>query len=314
MTVNAAVDTLPSVSLAAHATVVLPSGKVEPEAGTHVTGRLPLTTSSEVAANVAMAPAALVASRSRLSGSVSTGPVVSWTVTTMLACVVFPASSLAEHVTVVGPRGKSDPASGMHVTVRAPPTMSVAETAKTTIAPAPLVASARTFGGAVRTGAVVSRTTTGNVSVALFVARSLAEQVTVVDPKENGDPVAGVHTAATAPSKASTAVAANVTTAPFGPVASAPTPAGTVTRGGAAASTITLNVPVAERPVPSVAEQLTSVPPTGNTELEAGAQLTGTLPPTTSTAAAVKVTTAPAVPVDSAAIWIGSVNTGARVS
>src|SRR5919198_419527 len=49
-TVVVAVPTLPELSLALHVTVVEPSGKVEPEAGTHVAVTLPFTRSDALAA------------------------------------------------------------------------------------------------------------------------------------------------------------------------------------------------------------------------------------------------------------------------
>jgi len=60
----------------------------------------------------------------------------------------------------------------------------------------------------------------------------VAEQVTVVSPSGNVDPDAGVHVTGIAPSIGSAAVAANVATAPDGPVASTRMFPGTFTFGG----------------------------------------------------------------------------------
>src|SRR5205814_560127 len=70
-------------------------------------------------------------------------------------------------------------------------------------------------------GGVVSRTVTVNVAEALLPAASCAAHATLVIPIANVVPDAGAHTVASLPSTLSVAVAANVTAAPFGPVASA---------------------------------------------------------------------------------------------
>jgi hypothetical protein len=86
---------LPRVSVAEHATVVVPSGKVEPEAGVQVTGREPSTMSVAVAVKVTTLPEELVASSVMLDGSVRTGAVVSRTVIVKLAVPVLPDGLLA---------------------------------------------------------------------------------------------------------------------------------------------------------------------------------------------------------------------------
>ena len=53
----------PAASVAVHDTVVLPIGKVDPDAGVQTTTTVPSIASRAEALNVATAPAALVAAR-----------------------------------------------------------------------------------------------------------------------------------------------------------------------------------------------------------------------------------------------------------
>ena len=75
--VNDAVPVLPAASVALHVMVVVAIGNVEPEAGEHVAGRGPSTSSVAVAVNVTTLPAELVASNVILAGTVRIGGVVS---------------------------------------------------------------------------------------------------------------------------------------------------------------------------------------------------------------------------------------------
>src|SRR5258708_32254073 len=68
VTVNEPCATLPAASCALHCTVVVPSGKVDPDAGVHVTGTGPSKSSMAVAVNVTTAPEALVASAVMFDG------------------------------------------------------------------------------------------------------------------------------------------------------------------------------------------------------------------------------------------------------
>ena len=72
------------------------------------------------------APVALVASTVASDGIVSTGPVVSFTVTVNDAELLFPCVSVAVQVTLVGPNGKVDPLAGVQVTATVPSTTSLA--------------------------------------------------------------------------------------------------------------------------------------------------------------------------------------------
>ena len=117
-----------------------------------------------VAVNVTTAPAELVASVVISAGTVTTGSVVSRTVTVKVADPVLPAVSVAEQVTVVGPSGKVLPDAGVQTGVIEPSTVSVAVAVNVTTAPAELVASVVISAGTVTTGSVVSRTVTVKVA------------------------------------------------------------------------------------------------------------------------------------------------------
>jgi hypothetical protein len=127
VTVKDAAPLLPRVSVAVHVTVVGPNGKVAPLAGVQLTATLPSIPSVAVAVYVKAAPVALVASTLALAGTVTTGPVVSVTVTVNDAARLLPRVSVAVHVTVVGPSGKVAPLAGEHVTGTVPSTLSVAD-------------------------------------------------------------------------------------------------------------------------------------------------------------------------------------------
>src|SRR5689334_1159549 len=85
--------------------------------------------------------------------------------------------------------------------------------------------------GAGRIGARVSRTVTGNERVATRPSLSVAVHVTVVVPIGNMLPETSEQTGTSGPSCRSFAIAAYVTAAPAGPVASAKTEVRTVSVG-----------------------------------------------------------------------------------
>src|SRR5882724_9373403 len=248
--------TCPAWSPAEQSTVVVPSGKVAPDGGTHVTGSGPSTRSAAVAVNVAMAPNGPVAASARFPGSVRTGGFVSWTVTVKEPLARLRDRSSAEQSTVVMPRENVDPDAGTHATGSGPSTRSVAVAVKLAAAPKGPVASSVRLAGSDRTGGLVSRTATSNEPLATLPDRSLAEQLTVVELiglMGNVDPDGGTHVTGRGPSKASSAVAVKVTTAPDVPVASIAMFAGSVRTGGTPGWTITVNEPVATCPVRSLA-------------------------------------------------------------
>src|SRR2546422_4930205 len=81
VTVNDAALWLPCASVAPQVTVVAPNGNVAPLAGVQLVAIGPSSTSVADAVKVYAAPAALVASTVAFAGTVTTGPVVSVTVT-----------------------------------------------------------------------------------------------------------------------------------------------------------------------------------------------------------------------------------------
>src|SRR2546425_12544232 len=141
VTVNDAVLRLPCASVAAQVTVVGPNGKVDPLAGAHIgasgSSRIPVAE----ALTLWRAPAALVASTVALAGTVTTGPVVSVTVTVNDAVLRLPCASVAALVTVVGPKRKAHPLAAAHIRASGPSRISVADAVKVWGAPAALVAS-----------------------------------------------------------------------------------------------------------------------------------------------------------------------------
>jgi hypothetical protein len=195
---------------------------------------------------VTVAPAAEVASAVKSLGSVSVGRVVSWISTANVVDAELPRVSAAVQVTVVEPNANVDPDGGVQVTGRDPSTMSVAVgLVNVTIAPLPLVASTVGLPGVpAMVGGVRSRIVTVNVLVPVLPAVSVAEQVTVVVPIANAEPDAGLQVTVGLAGAASVAEAVNVTTRPFGPVASRRMGAGTLTTGGVRSQAMTFAVTV----------------------------------------------------------------------
>src|SRR3989454_107598 len=202
----------------------------------------PSSVSVADAVKVNTAPVALVASTVAFAGTVTTGPVVSVTVTVKVLVPTLAWLSVAVHVTVVAPNWKVDPLAGVQLVATAPSSVSVAEAVKVNTAPAALVASTVAFAGTVTTGPVVSLTVTVKVLVPTLAWLSVAVHVTVVAPNGNVDPLAGVQLVATMPSSRSVAEAVKVNTAPAALVASTVAFAGTVTAGPVVSVTVTVNV------------------------------------------------------------------------
>jgi hypothetical protein len=194
------------VSVAVHVTVVGPSGNVDPLAGVQVAVRGPSTRSVAVAVKLNAAPVALVASSVEFEGTVTTGPVVSATVTVKVADPALLLVSVAVQLTVVGPSGKVDPLAGVQLTTRGPSTTSLADAVKVNAAPVAPVASTVVLAGTVTAGPTVSVTVTVNEAAPVLPLVSAAVQWTVVGPSGNVDPLAGVQLTATGPSTRSWAV------------------------------------------------------------------------------------------------------------
>src|SRR2546428_486065 len=126
VTVKLALPVLAWASVAEQFTVVVPSAKVEPEAGLQLGVSGPSTMSAAEALNVTAAPAELVASVVMFAGTVTAGGVVSRTVTLKEALPVLRWASVALQTTVVVAIAKVEPEARLQVTATAPSTMSLA--------------------------------------------------------------------------------------------------------------------------------------------------------------------------------------------
>src|SRR2546426_7083135 len=126
-------------------TVVAPNGNVDPLAGVQLVATGPSSVSVAEVAKVNTAPAALVASTLAFAGTVTTGPVVSFTVTVKVLVPMLAWLSVAVHVTVVAPNGNVAPLAGVQLAATLPSSRSVAEAVKLNTAPAALVASTVRF-------------------------------------------------------------------------------------------------------------------------------------------------------------------------
>jgi hypothetical protein len=117
VTENDAEPVFERVSVAEHVTFVVPRGNVLPDAGEQLAGSAPSTVSDAEAEKLTAAPPGPVASAVIPPGTVTTGGVVSWTVTLNdWDEVSFVIGSVAEHVTVVVVIGNVVPDGGAHET------------------------------------------------------------------------------------------------------------------------------------------------------------------------------------------------------
>jgi hypothetical protein len=211
-----------------------------------------------------VAPDASVASTVIFPGSVSTGDVVSSTVIAKPSASVLPAASVAEHSTSENPIGKVEPLGGTQATETEPSTRSVADTVKEAVAPDASAASSVKSPGSVSAGPVVSSTVIVKLPVAVFPAASTAEHSTSENPIGKVEPLGGTQATETEPSTRSVADVAKETAAPAALVASTVISGGSVRSGGVVSTTVMEKLPIDVFPDPSIAEQLTVVPPMAN--------------------------------------------------
>ena len=195
----------PAASFAVHVTVLVPIGNVEADGGRHENDVTP-TASSAPASYETDAPSGAVAFVVMPPGTVTTGAVVSTTVTSNGAEPRLPCASTTKQSTCVVPTGNGPGEAGEHVAARAPSTASAAVTRPNGTAVSGPVASTVRSEGTFTTGGLVSRTVTWNVAVARLPEVSDAVQVTVVVPIANGPGDAGSQTTVRAPSIRSVAV------------------------------------------------------------------------------------------------------------
>jgi hypothetical protein len=113
---NVHVDMFPEPSVPVHVTVLTPIGKVFPEAGMQLTETTPGQLSVPVAFvyETAASQSTGSAFTEILAGHESTGASVSLTVTLNEHVAVFPAPSVAVHVTTVVPTANELPDAGEH--------------------------------------------------------------------------------------------------------------------------------------------------------------------------------------------------------
>src|SRR4051794_18119507 len=110
------------------------------------------TRSDPAAMKVTTAPAGLVASTVMFVGTVTTGGVVSTTVTLNAPNDRLPAASIAEQLTVCVPSANVEPDAGTQLTGIGPSTLSTAVAMKDASAPVGPVASRVRLAGRLRTG------------------------------------------------------------------------------------------------------------------------------------------------------------------
>jgi hypothetical protein len=191
VTVNEHEPVFDDASVVVQLTVVVPTGKVEPVAGTHTTvapGQLSVPVGVVKFTIAEHCPA--VAGVVMFAGHVTAGASVSFTVTVNEHVPVFVDASVAVHVTVVTPTGKVAPDAGTHTTV-APGQLSdaVGVVKFTTAEHWPAVFDCVMFAGHVTAGACVSCTVTVNEQL----GPAVVVQLTVVVPTGKLDPEGGVH-------------------------------------------------------------------------------------------------------------------------
>ena len=273
VTVNDPVATLPAASVAVQVTVVVPIGKVEPEAGTQTTftARLlsvPVTTKVTTAL---LEPGA--AGTMRLGGSSSTGRSRSMTVTSKLVVAVLPEASVAVQVTVVVPMGKREPEAGVQRTLTAEQLSVAVGTKVTTAESRPASAFTEMLPGPRMTGSWRSWTVTVKELVALFWEASMATQITVLVPTGNTDPEGGVQTM-TVPGALSRTTGLKVNTAEHCARSATTTMFGEGTStGGSRSMMVTVKLQVAVLPAASRARQTTVVMPIGKLDPDGGVQV-----------------------------------------
>src|SRR3989442_3144721 len=101
----------------------------------------PSSVSVADAVKVNTAPVALVASTVAFAGTVTTGPVVSLTITVKVLVPMLAWLSVAVHVTVVAPNANVEPLTGLQPYATLPSRMYVADAVQVYAAPVALVAS-----------------------------------------------------------------------------------------------------------------------------------------------------------------------------
>src|SRR4029079_15143653 len=210
VTVKLHVALLPPASVAVLVTVVVPTGKLLPLAGTLTTltpGQLSAAVTTKVTLLEHVPENVLT---TRLVEQLITGGCVSLTVTVKLHVALLPPASVAVLVTVVVPTGKLLPLAGT-LTTLTPGQLSAAVTTKVTLLEhVPENVLTTRLVEQLITGACTSFTVTVKLHVALLPPASVAVLVTVVVPTGKLLPLAGTLTTLT-PGQLSVAVTTKVT-------------------------------------------------------------------------------------------------------
>lgn len=201
VTVNEQLPVLPAASVAEQVTVVVPTGKAEPDAGVQTGVIAPSHPSFAVAVKLTTAehcPASLLAVMG--DGQVTVGASSSVTVTVKLHCALLPAASVAEQVTVVAPTGKVEPEAGEQTGVIAPSHPSFAVEVKLTTAEhspssVPVIISA---GQLIKGGVVSAKMFTVRSAIVTNPCSSITESVTELAPSGAGQ--SAITSAVIAPS------------------------------------------------------------------------------------------------------------------
>ena len=295
VTVNWQVLILPDASVAVTVTVVVPTGKKLPDAGTLVT-TTPGQLSVAVGVKLTLAPHwPAVLGTIIFAGQVTTGNCTSLTLMVNVQMVILPDASVAVQVTVVMPTGKKLPEAGLVVILTPGQLSETCGPGYTTIAPhCPTEFVVTIFAGQMMVGNWVSLTVTVNVQVFILLDASFAVTTTVVVPIGKKVPEAGLLDTVT-PGQLSVATgAAHDTNAPQLPAELLTVMlAGHVTTGNCVSTTFTWKVHTATLPARSVEVIVTKVIPTGNTLPDAGTMVVVMAPGQLSVTAGVgKFTTA----------------------
>jgi hypothetical protein len=188
---------LPAKSNPEQVTVLMPTGKLDPEDGWQNTVLGPQASVAPAAYVTAAAHDVPLVPTVMGNGQFSTGGVTSRTDTTKPQLVELFAPSVAVQVTVVAPTGKLDPDAGAHTTLTGPCASDADGLNVTGLLHAPTDASTAMLpgqpmvGGSV-SGSVPAITTTLKLADTLFWP-SDTEQFTGVVPTENIDPEGGEH-------------------------------------------------------------------------------------------------------------------------
>lgn len=262
-------------------TVVLPSAKALPDAGTQTAAETPSTLSVALTENETVAPEEAAASAVMSACGAIRGGVVSVRVMSCGEVVLLLTESVAVQSTTVAPTGKADGA--LFVTVGEASTRSDTEGEPRATAVLALVASVVIAGGAVRVGAVVSLIVTEEVALALFPAPSRAVHRTSVAPsgKEVGayeSVTVVVETASVAEARVRVGAASGVR----GAVASKVCAGGTVIAGAVVSVMFIAKVVVAVFPALSVLVHEIVVAPSANCKPDSGEHKTTVAPSTAS--------------------------------